>query len=347
MYQVDFRVKSKRGDWLWLTSAGKYLRHEDSEDKILGLYWDITWRKQVEHELGVKNKALSHANEELSSTLEKLKQTQVHLIDAEKMASLGQLTAGIAHEINNPINFVAANVSPLRQDLRDITTLLELVREQAKNQRALSPILKKWEDLDMDYILQEVEQLLGGIQEGATRTKEIVSGLRSFSRMDEHEFKYVDVHESIVSTLTLLHNKTKNRIEIHKDFGDVPPFECLPGKINQVFMNLFSNAIQAIEDKGDIYIRTWVEQESIHVSIRDTGKGMPTKIQRKIFEPFFTTKDIGKGTGLGLSITYGIVNQHHGKIEVKSEPGQGSEFHLQFPIEHVDQKSEAASSEKI
>jgi len=344
MYQVDFRVKNKQGAWLWLTTAGKFIPDgSNSDGKILGLYWDITWRKEVEQELNQKNKALSHANEELTATLEKLKQTQVHLVDAEKMASLGQLTAGIAHEINNPINFVAANVSPLRQDLKDITTLLELVREQANSQQALFPVMEKWEELDMDYLLNEVGQLLGGIEEGANRTKEIVSGLRSFSRMDENEFKYVDIHENIVSTLTLLQNKTKNRIEIHKDFGDVPPFECLPGKINQIFMNLFSNAIQAIEDKGDIYIRTWADSECIHVTIRDTGKGIPLKNQRKIFEPFFTTKDIGKGTGLGLSITYGIVNQHDGKIDVKSDPGKGAEFHVQFPIEHVDQKPEASS----
>lgn len=181
-------------------------------------------------------------------------------------------------------------------------------------------------------MFDEIESLFNGIEEGAIRTREIVMGLKNFSRLDEDVFKQANIHEGINSTLVLLKNKFKNRISIHKDYGELPTIECLPGKINQVFMNILNNAIQAIEDSGEIYIRTFAENDKVKISIRDTGVGMTEGVKKHIFEPFFTTKDVGAGTGLGLSISFGIIEKHNGKIDVKSEPEKGTEFTITLPV---------------
>ena len=170
------------------------------------------------------------------------------------------------------------------------------------------------------------------IEEGASRTSEIVKGLRNFSRLDQNDLKKADLNEGIESTLTLLHSIYKDRVEIVKVFGKIPEVECFPGQINQVFMNILSNAIQAIHESGTIFIKTWQHGDSVKTSMRDTGSGMPEATRKKIFDPFFTTKDVGKGTGLGLSISYGIIEKHKGKIEVNSEVGEGTEFIITLPI---------------
>jgi hypothetical protein len=259
------------------------------------------------------------------------------MINSEKMASLGQLTAGIAHEINNPINFVSSNISPLKTDLKELKELYKKYKSlhDAKNiDEKLKEIDKYRNDIDPDFLYNEIETLTNGIEEGAERTKQIVLGLRSFSRIDEDEFKTVDIHEGIDSTLMLLQNKIKNRIEVHKNYGKLPQMECMPGKINQVFMNIINNASEAIPDKGDIFITTSVNTKGdfVKISLRDSGIGMKEKVKRRIFEPFFTTKEIGKGTGLGLSISFGIIEQHKGTIIIKSKENQGSEFIITLPV---------------
>ena len=278
---------------------------------------------------------LDHAYQDLEEAHDKLKTAQSNLVEAEKMASLGQLTAGIAHEINNPINFVSANVSPLKKDLDDLTALLqkyETLHEQEDLKPHLEEIEKLREELEPEFLYQEINSLLNGIGDGAHRTKEIVQGLRNFSRLDEDSRKSVDVREGLKSTLVILRNEMKDRIELKTDLGEIPLIECYPGKLNQVFMNLIGNAIQAIEGKGEIHIRTWSEKENIFISIRDSGKGMSSEVQQRIFEPFYTTKDVGKGTGLGLSISFGIIENHGGEIKVESEEGKGSEFVIRLPI---------------
>ncbi len=276
--------------------------------------------------------------------LEDLKAAQSQLVQAEKMASLGQLTAGIAHEINNPVNFIASNVDPLKLDLNDLRELVETLRdpnEQAAPAAMIEAFRQKYREIDADYLFGEIDLLLSGIEEGASRTKEIVDGLRNFSRLDEDEFKMVNVREGIDSTLKILNNKIKDRIEVHKAYDPDSTAECLPGKINQVFMNILSNAIQAIEDRPDpsseaaIYIETQKLGDRLEISFRDTGKGMDAATQQRIFEPFFTTKEVGKGTGLGLSISFGIVQEHRGSIQVSSEPGQGTTFLISLPVIHV------------
>ncbi|MCD4698357.1 MAG: hypothetical protein K8S16_19190 [Bacteroidales bacterium] len=280
---------------------------------------------------------LVEKNRYLNDLIEKMKSMQEHMISSEKMASLGQLTAGIAHEINNPINFVSSNIRPLKTDLLELKDLIKMYKKlhlAEDKDTELDKIKEYSKEIDIDFLYNEIETLINGIEEGAGRTKEIVLGLRNFSRIDEGEFKPVDIHKGIDSTLMLLKNKIKNRIEVHKDYDELPLIECIPGKINQVVMNILNNASEAIKDKGEIFVTTKFNsiKNSISISIRDNGLGMKKITLKRIFEPFYTTKEIGKGTGLGLSISYGIIEKHKGKIDVKSEVKKGSEFIITLPV---------------
>ena len=282
---------------------------------------------------------------ELETALTDLKDTQAQLVSAEKMASLGQLTAGIAHEINNPINFVKSNIKPLRLDIQD---LLEVINSYGELhhidisgvQQKLKDIDRLKQDIDLEFLKQELTSLIKGIEDGAERTAEIVRGLRTFSRLDESELKTVNIHEGLDSTLVLLRNIIPHNTEVTKDYAAAGLIECFPGKLNQVFMNILNNAVQAItskkhkEEQEFITIRTRdiPEEEAVQISIKDTGTGMPEDVKAKIFEPFFTTKDVGEGTGLGLAIVFKIVEQHNGKISVNSVAGKGTEFILTLPL---------------
>ncbi len=286
-------------------------------------------------ELQRKSGVVEEANKALTKTLKDLREAQQQLVMSEKMASLGQLTAGVAHEINNPINFVSANIKPLKEDLADILECIdqyEKVIEENKLQPAFLQVAQFKKNKDILFSMQEIQELLKGIEEGASRTTEIVKGLRNFSRLDQNIIKKANINEGIESTLTLLHSVYKDKVEIEKDYGTIPEVECLPGQINQVLMNILSNAIQAIPGEGKIFIKTWSEEPNIKISIKDTGCGIGDEIKQKIFDPFFTTKEVGKGTGLGLSISYGIIEKHNGKIEVNSETGRGSEFIITLPV---------------
>lgn len=262
------------------------------------------------------------ALQNLARAHEQLKSTQTQLVESEKMASLGLLTAGVAHEINNPINFISGNIEPLKQDIAEIFQVLDKHPSLFEKEKELA------------YIREEVTELLKGIEEGAERTAEIVSGLRDFSRLDTADLQAFDVHVGIESTLTLLRNELKDKIEVEKSFGTLPPMEGYPGKINQVLMNVLTNAIQSISEKGTIGIITSYDaaHEHIEISILDNGKGIPENIIGKIFDPFFTTKEVGEGTGLGLAISKGIIDQHGGSIGVKSELNVGTEVKITLPL---------------
>ncbi|HMH35168.1 MAG TPA: ATP-binding protein [Puia sp.] len=290
---------------------------------------------RAREQLKQANLNLASTNETLNKTVEDLKAAQEQLIQAEKMASLGQLTAGIAHEINNPINFVSANIQPLKDDMADIirmSTCYEQVIKEKNLQKEFESLDAFKKEYNIDVTMKEVHDLLRGMEEGANRTSEIVKGLRNFSRLDQNVFKLANLNDNLESTLVLLHSAYKNRIDIFREYGDIPEVDCYPGQINQVFMNILSNAIQAIPKEGSIYIKTWQAGDQVKISIKDTGSGIPDHVRKKIFDPFFTTKEIGKGTGLGLSISYGIIQKHNGEIEVFSKPGEGTEFIINIPI---------------
>jgi len=296
----------------------------------------------LELRVNERTKELRESNDNLNQALTDLKEKETQLVESEKMASLGQFTAGIAHEINNPINFVTSNVKPLN---RDVLILLEAVDELekiAKSEDALAVKEKAIEDykteIDYDYLKIEIDQLLSGIGEGASRTAEIVKGLRIFSRLDEDDLKKADINEGLDSTLIITNNMLNNAINVDKQYSNLPMIECYPGKLNQVFLNMISNAIYAIrkkfEDKpgGVLTIKTERDEKSVIVTIGDNGIGMDENTKKRLFEPFFTTKDVGEGTGLGMSIAYNTINKHNGHINIKSAPGVGTEFIITLPI---------------
>lgn len=295
----------------------------------------------LEEKVNERTKELHETNETLANTLSNLKLAQSHLIENEKLASVGQLTAGIAHEINNPINFVKANVEPLKRDVEDIYVLLDKLEkaDQVSPEVLVKELLQLKKELDIDYVRTEINQLLAGISDGAIRTAEIVRGLRTFSRLDELDFKPVDLNEGIRSTIILIRNQIPNKLRFELNLNLKTNVDCMGGKINQVFMNLITNALYAIKRKDEpvteadsLIIETNQDGNYAVVTVSDTGVGMSEETVAKIFEPFYTTKPVGEGVGLGLSIVHGIIKEHNGFIEVKSKPGTGTTFIVKLPI---------------
>lgn len=369
--------KSGRGYWLGINITPLF----DEQNNLTGfiaIESDITERKQAEIELQnalekarraeedmralaeaqlEANERLMMAEKQLKETLElekkqkeeldrlvaQLKETQGQLVHNEKMASLGQLTAGIAHEINNPINFVYNGIDTLKISLDDLMEIVkkynELDSANGNKEEIIQQAKELKEQLGFEELTQDIEHLVADIKKGAIRTMEIVKGLRIFSRLDEEERKMANIKEALESTLILLNNKMKGRIEVKKYYDEtMPEILCYPGQLNQVFMNILNNAIQAIpEDRkdGEITIYTENQAENVIIRIKDNGVGMSEQVKRRIFEPFFTTKPVGVGTGLGLSITFGIIEKHGGQIFVNSEEGKGTEFVIQLPKERI------------
>jgi len=294
----------------------------------------------LENKVNERTYELKLSNEELNDALEELKQKESQLVESEKMASLGQLTAGIAHEINNPINFVTSNVRPLDRDVKilldAVATYEGMLLEAAPQKQAELKQFK--EEIDFDYLKEEIDQLLSGISDGASRTAEIVKGLRIFSRLDEDTLKKADINECMDSTLVITNNMLNNLIKVNKTYGNLPLVECYPGKLNQVFLNMISNAIYAIKKRfpetegGMLSITTRCDEAHVYISIADNGTGMDEATKKRIFEPFFTTKEVGEGTGLGLSIAYNTIHKHNGQTLLESTLGVGTTFTIVLPI---------------
>ncbi|HEY9853234.1 MAG TPA: ATP-binding protein [Leptolyngbyaceae cyanobacterium] len=305
--------------------------------------------QKVNAALELKSRELQHKAEELEETLQELQQTQTQLVHSEKMSSLGQLVAGIAHEINNPVNFIHGNISHAARDFQDMLHLLHLYQRHYPD--PVPEIRSAIEEVDLDFVSVDLPKLISSIKIGADRIRDIVYSLRNFSRLDEAERKPVDIHEGIDNTLLILNHRLRtqpNRPEIRliKEYGNLPFVECYAGQLNQVFMNLIANAIDALEEEHQreksttknedyptIRIRTeLVDNCHVSVRIRDNGSGIPESVLPRIFDPFFTTKPVGKGTGLGLSISHRIIiEQHKGKLNCISAPGEGTEFAIVLP----------------
>jgi signal transduction histidine kinase len=282
----------------------------------------------------------------LEATLSELKETQSNLVDSEKMASLGQLTAGIAHEINNPINFVSSNIYPLKLDIQDLKSVIACYDSLDKNseieqvQNVLSAVETLKTNISYNELLIEIDILLKGIEDGANRTSEIVQSLKTFSHLDEADFKSYNVEEGLKSSLVLLSSLLNGNVTVQTDFKLIEEIDCFPGKINQVFMNILTNGIQAMQkNKSDktkiLHIQTYKQNDIAVIEIADTGPGIPESIIHKIFDPFFTTKEVGQGIGLGLSIVHTIIKKHKGEILVNSTPQVGTTFTIKLPLVQI------------
>ena len=283
-----------------------------------------------------------------------LENVQMQLLQAEKMAGMGMLAAGIAHEVNNPVGFVGSNLSTLESYVQDLQNLIDAYAQAEASlgdspaqspSQAFAEVQKLRQTVDYAFLRQDLTALIAESKEGIDRVRRIVQDLKDFSRVDNREWQWADLHQGIDSTLNIIRNETKYHCTIEKHYGSLPKIRCLPSQLNQVFMNLLVNAAHAIEGKGTITITTEpVGADAVRVSIADTGKGIAPAVLPQIFEPFYTTKPVGKGTGLGLSLAAGIIERHHGTIEASSAPGQGSTFTVTLPLDGSGQDDAPADT---
>ena len=299
-----------------------------------------TARKEAERLLEDKSRELYQANSELSDTLAKLQDTQAHLVQSEKMASIGQMAAGVAHEINNPIGFVSSNLDSLKHYIESLVQVIEqdgkLIDEcqQVESLGALvSASAQARDQADLEFLLEDLDSLIAESIDGTQRVKRIVADLKDFSHVDQPEMVVADLHELIDKTLAVAANEIRYKTEIVRNYGEVPPITCYGGKISQVVLNFIMNAAQAIEEQGTITIQTGSEADQVWFEIRDTGRGIPAEVLSKIYDPFFTTKPVGEGTGLGLHMVHKIVEAHQGSVHVESTEGVGTAFRVTLPVD--------------
>ncbi|MEL6453503.1 MAG: PAS domain-containing protein [Cyanobacteria bacterium J06623_5] len=331
----EVRNQSKDGKYYWVdTTIVPFLDEDGCPYQYVAIRNDITERKRAEL-------CLVQQAEDLEEAFSELQRTQTQLVQTEKMSSLGQLVAGVAHEINNPVSFIYGNVNPANRYAASLIDLLKLYQAHFPNPP--EDIADELEDLDFDFITEDLMNLLSSMKVGAERIRQIVASLRTFSRKDEAEKKSVDIHQGLDSTLMILAHRLKvepNRakIEVLKDYGDLPHVYCYAGQLNQVFMNILSNGIDALEavEHPQLSIATCLQGEQVKITIGDNGTGMSEEVRSQICNPFFTTKPIGQGTGMGLSISYQIVTERHGgSLETASTPGVGTTFTIQIPLKQA------------
>lgn len=346
--QVEFRLHTATHDTLWvLEKIVPRIRKNGEFAGLLGFGMDISLQKQAEVDLeqlvSQRTKQLVEANQYLEieknqqlALNQQLKEVQSHLVQSEKMASLGQLAAGVAHEINNPLGYISSNLNTLQQYIEDLFKVIDAGQLVAQQLPADNPVAREFVQLqksaDLDFMREDIPNLVKEALEGATRAKKIVQDLRDFSRIDKQDQSQFDLEAGINATLNIVNNEIKYKAEVLKEYAGVKPFICVGSQINQVILNLLVNAAQAIDDFGKIHLRTGYEGEDwVWFEVEDSGQGIPADIQAKIFDPFFTTKPIGKGTGLGLSLSYKIIQDHKGKVDLQSTVGKGTKFRVSLP----------------
>lgn len=349
-WRGEFCNRRKDGSLYWeQASIASLVDRTGKITHFIAVKEDITQRKATEEQLQRSQAQLLQQAQDLTHTLQELRKTQSQLIHTEKMSSLMQLVAGMAHEVNNPTNFISNNLVHLENYFDDLIELIQLYQENNPDPNAA--ITEKFESIEFDYLRDDFKQLVGSMQAGVQRISKIVTSLRTFSRLDEAELKRVNIHDGLESTLLLLEGLLRNprtgtTIEITKEYGVLPPVECYAGHLNQVFMNILKNAIDALHDSQvspprdripQITIKTAIQEENqkrITIWIRDNGPGIESRILTRIFDPFFTTKPVGQGTGLGLAISYEIIqDKHQGELRCHSTPGAGTEFVITIPCD--------------
>ncbi len=324
VYEYRFRTAGDR--WLWVHDTLRLVRDAAGRPlEVIGALTDITDRKAMEE-------ALTAKGIEQQQLIGKLREAHEQLLQAEKMASVGQLAAGIAHEINNPIGFVNSNMGSLQGYVGTLVDLIDAydgaIAGHPELVARMAPVRVA---ADLDFVRGDVASLVSESIDGLRRVKEIVQALREFSHVGETEWQFADLHRGLDSTLNIVANELKYKVTVVKEYGKLPLVECRASQLNQVFMNLIVNAGQAIAERGILYIRTGVQENWVWVEFADTGAGIAPEHLTRIFEPFFTTKPVGSGTGLGLSLSYGIVHRHGGRIDVRSQAGEGTAFTVWLP----------------
>lgn len=335
---IDFesQIRTKDGTLRWMCENAWIVRDTAGKPKFIeGTIVDIT-------DTRLQYEALLRSRDELQEANRQLKENQSQLLQSEKLATIGQLAAGIAHEINNPVGFLLSNLNTLDNYVTDLLALLDRyseLQEQAHDSggeminKQIQVIEAQKESMGLTFVREDLQNLVSESKEGAERVRKIVRDLRDFSHLDRKERMPADINVGIEATLNIVWNSLKYKADVEKDYGELPEVDCFPMELNQVFMNLLTNAAQAIEEKGTIRIRTFLEAGLACVEVSDDGVGMPPEVQARVFDPFFTTKAVGEGTGLGLSMSYNIITvRHKGQLTVDSKPGKGTTFTVRIPL---------------
>lgn len=321
--EYEYRFRSASGDYLWMHDHLRLIRDERGAPvEVIGALTDITARK--------------HMEQEQEQLIQRLREAHDQLLQSEKMASIGQLAAGIAHEINNPIGFVNSNMGAMEKYVATLMSVIDSYKRAILEVAPGSPLIAKINAIDkyadLGFLKDDIADLLRESTDGLKRVKEIVQALKDFSHVGESDWNFADLHAGLDSTLNIINNEIKYKATVEKHYGTLPDVKCLASQLNQVFMNLLVNAAHAIQERGVITISTGVDGDWVWVAIKDNGTGIKPENMNRIFEPFFTTKPVGSGTGLGLSLSYSIVNKHGGRIEVDSKLGVGTTFTVRLPI---------------
>ena len=330
--------------------ASVNLAEFDGEQVLISIIRDVTERKHDEDELNQyrdhleqlvaqRTIDLRQANEQLQETNHKLEEAHNQLLQTEKMASIGQLAAGVAHEINNPVGFVNSNLNTLDAYVRSLLQVIQVYEDHEQVFEQHPKVLESIEAIktriELDYLKEDIFTLLDESRDGMLRVKKIVQNLKDFSHVGAMEWQLADLHAGLDSTLNIVSNEIKYKANVIKEYGALPPIVCLPLELNQVFMNMLVNGAHAIPGFGEIRIRTGVQDDMARIEFSDTGSGISPDIIKRIFDPFFTTKPVGQGTGLGLSLAHSIIQKHQGRIEVDSTPGKGTTFRIWLPLQQA------------